>query len=124
MTGVTFPFRPTESPSVLYENSYWPLPVVHIDGRTASGFIAFQGWANKEEYEAGFPPIPYPSAIKRYMLSEESTAAFLTSQGVTLEQYMLPANLYAKSILDVDSGEVDEEGNPIMVSFFENAIEA
>lgn len=98
-----------------FAESYWRCVQVNLCKEDKTGNIVFYGFEN--EAKKGKRIIGSKSyAINGEAYDEYFSADIIDPEGVN---HIKKAYDYADSVLDKDSGEVDADGNPVMVSFFD-----
>jgi len=122
------PYRDGSTGEIIPE-SYWRATDQRIVNRLHEpnqqyAEIVFEGFASPGAFAAGLKPLA--DARKVYYVTGQPFADIAGAPAVGETQYDANANMLedaALSILDTDSGEPDEDGNPVMVSFFHDAIQ-
>lgn len=103
----------------LFPASYWRPVQINISKEEQSGNIMFYGFPNADE--KGQEII----GQKSYSVNSSDYAAYFSPTAINPlnVNHVSQAYLLALATLDVDSGEKDGDGKPIMVSFFNGSIE-
>jgi hypothetical protein len=112
----------TTDSGVTLEECYWRVAQINIGVADMSAYILFYGYADAAKRAAGKKPIP--GAQKVYQISGATFAAYYAQEVAKNKNLAEIAYAVAMETKDTPSGEVDEQGKPILESFFENAIDA
>lgn len=103
--------------------AYWQAVQVNVGRADRTCYIVF--YAYKDASAKALNKAPLIGAIKTYTISgddfDDFYAKHIAPGGPNLLQMVYG---YSKEKKDVDTGQKDENGEPILVSFFENATEA
>lgn len=105
-----------------YVSSYWRVVTINIASYAQNLNVVFYGWKDAASFAAGKAPIQ--GAAKIYYVTGQEFLALATSSPVgdtIYEVLAITAESYAIDKKDVPTEEKDEDGNPVMVSFFEGA---
>lgn len=112
----------TDARGKTFPHSCWQLVEFRLTVLPGRFFLAFHAYASQEAYATGQPPLP--GGTKSYLVDGEEFDVLIESlpQGETLVEAMtIAAEITALDRLDTPSGEVDAEGEPVLVSFFDAA---
>ena len=104
-----------------YPESYWRPEQVNLNKKDRNGMIVFMGYKHQAAANNGKRPIGSHS----YSLTPEQYDLLFSAQALKPANVEPYKNSYilAMSILDMNRGSVDAEGNPIMISFFDGALD-
>ena len=104
---------------VNYPESYWRPVQCNFDALNQMGMIVFLGWKNEAARRRGKRTIGAKSyTLTPAMYDQFFKESILKDQG---KSFMTQAYIMVVATLDVDSGNLDAEGKPLMKSFFDGA---
>ncbi len=112
----------TDLSGVTHTQAHFRCVQINIGAADKSIALTFYGYKDLPSFGSGKQPLV--GAQKSYVISgaEFMAVAMAAPSGATLYAALAnAAETHALATLDVDSGEVDSSGNPIKVSFFQNA---
>lgn len=102
-----------------YTPAFWRAVLIAIDAPGRSINLVFYAYKDAASFAAGKQPLL--GGVKQYRITGGEFAAIAAAAPVGANLYDVLANAsesYAIGKHDVDSGEKDADGNPVMVSFF------
>lgn len=110
----------TDTRGVTYTDSYWYLAGVNISAEDNQAVATFYGYRDKAaRQEPGITNI----GTKSYILEGEAFDALKAQLLAADNNLWYLAYVTAAVTQDVPTGEVDENGNPVMVGFFDGAVQ-
>lgn len=111
-----------DNAGVMHTSSHWRVVQINISASDRNINLVFYGYASLSAFGSG--KYPLPGAHKQYSISGNDFFAIAMSAPVGTIIYDVLAHAsetYAIGNHDVDTGAKDVNGNPIMVSFFNEA---
>lgn len=110
----------TDTFGATHDESYWRLSSFEFHKEEGRAVLYFRGFANATAASTGKPAL----AMRQYELRGEAFTALLQKlTGADNSGASLAAQAYAFAVAakDVSTGTNDENGAPVMVSFFDGA---
>lgn len=105
-----------------HEKAYWRLDGFEIYKSESKAILHMRAWVNAQAAESGKPSI----ALRSYSLPAALFAAAmeaLTKPASSDASLAQTAYEYVKSLKDTDTGEKDGDGQPLLRSYFADAID-
>lgn len=112
----------TDASGNVNATAFWRAVQLNISSVDKNINLVFYGYKDAASFVAGKQALP--GTQKTYTITGDEFLAVATQDPVGDNLYNVLAHAsedYALNKLDTDSGEVDEEGQPILVSFFDGA---
>ena len=107
------------SDGITSDSSYW-LPVqVNLNKIDRQAHIVFYGYATQDSRNALKASLQ--GAIKEYSLSGDKYDTYFTTALMQKYDPLAQAYKVAMDTLDTDSGNKNQDGSPILISFFDGA---
>ncbi len=112
----------TDASGNVFEPAYWRTVQINIGSADRNINLVLYAYKNADAFNGGKQALL--GAAKQYIITGDEFLAVASEEPVGGSLYDVlahSAEKYALGKKDVDSGEVDEDGKPVMVSFFKDA---
>lgn len=105
-----------------HPNAHWRTAQINIGASDRLIELCYYAYRDQAAFDAGKAPLP--GGVHRYTITGQEFLAIASQapQGETLYAVLAhAADSYALAKLDTPTGEFDEAGDPVLVSFFDGA---
>ena len=115
----------TDQSGNVCDSSYWRVTQIMISADDSRINLGFSAWKDNSSFQAGLSPLI--GGTKQYSITGAEFAAVGAAAPVGSTLYTVlehASETYALAKLDTPSGQTDSSGNPVLISFFDGAVQS